>query len=76
VLVKIKLKQMKEKIEQHRQLTNEITKFAKEEFKKFFKGKEHGKVSFEQWVITPNNELKIFYKFENERIPDFFIVNL
>ena len=75
---------MKEKIEQHRELTNEISKFAKEEFKKFFKGKEHGdvvsfcnvNVSYEQWVITPNNELKIFYKFENERIPDFFIVNL
>lgn len=67
---------MKEKIEQHRQLTNEITKFAKEKFKEFFKGKEHGKISFEQWVITPNNELKILYKLENERIPDFFIVNL
>lgn len=31
---------MKEKIEQHRQLTNEITKFAKEKFKEFFKGKD------------------------------------
>lgn len=67
---------MKEKIEQHRQLTNEITIFAKEKFKEFFKGKlkEDEKVSFEQWLITPDNKIKILYKMNNERIPDFFIV--
>ena len=69
---------MKEKIEQHRELTNEITKFAKGKFKEFFNGKlkENEKVMFEQWVITPNNELKILYRMNNERILDFFIVNL
>lgn len=66
---------MKEKIEQHRQLTNEITKFAKEKFKDFFKDKEYDSVSFEQWEITSNNDLKIFYRLGNKSIPDFFIVN-
>jgi len=67
---------MKEKIEKFGELHKEINKYAKEQFKEFFKGKlkEDEKVSFEQWVITPDNKIKILYKMNNERIPDFFIV--
>jgi len=67
---------MKEKIEKFGELHNEINNYAKEQFKEFFKGKlkKDEKVSFEQWVITPDNKIKILYKMNNERIPDFFIV--
>jgi fructose-1,6-bisphosphatase len=67
---------MKEKIEKFGELHKEINKYAKEKFKEFFKGKlkEDETVSFEQWVITPDNKIKILYKMNNERIPDFFIV--
>ena len=67
---------MKEKIEKFGELHKEINKYAKEQFKEFFKGKlkENDKVLFEEWVITPDNKIKILYRINNERIPDFFIV--
>lgn len=67
---------MKEKIEKFGELHKEINKYAKQQFKEFFRGKlkEGEKVSFEQWVITLDNKIKIIYKMNNERIPDFFIV--
>jgi translation initiation factor IF-1 len=67
---------MKEKIEKFGELHNEINKYAKQQFKEFFKGKlkEGDKVLFEQWIITPDNKIKILYKINDERIPNFFIV--
>jgi fructose-1,6-bisphosphatase len=67
---------MKEKIEQFGKLNKEISKYSKEKFKEFFKGKlkEGERVLFERWVITPDNKIKILYTMNDERIPDFFIV--
>jgi hypothetical protein len=67
---------MREKIEKFGELNEEINKYAKQQFKEFFKGKlkEGEKVLFEQWVITRDNKIKILYRMNNERIPDFFIV--
>lgn len=66
---------MKEKIEKFGELHKEINKYAKQQFKEFFKGKlkEDEEVLFEQWLITRDNKIKIFYRM-NDKPTDFFIV--